>query len=338
MIRQFGLFTLVTATACVGSLGVPSPSNGSKSDSTATNNASGNSADKANSGSQMSTTGTGSSSTDGLIFPADNPWNTDISQAPLDPKSDDYINEMTPTKGLHPDFGSTPDNGIPYVIIPSGQSMMPVDFVDYPEESDPGPYPVPLTAPIEQSGDAHVLAVDLVNGFLYELYQAEVSGNGWDASNGAKFDLKSNALRPDGWTSADAAGLPIFPGLVRADEVLDKGEINHAIRFSVTKSQKGYVAPARHAAGSCDYGSSCPPLGLRLRLKASVDISGYAAPVKVILTALKKYGMILADNGGNWFLGGAPDPRWDDDVLHSIDGIHGSDFEVVLAGNIEMQE
>lgn len=266
------------------------------------------------------------------IFPADNPWNTDISNAPVDPKSDQYIANIGASTGLHPDFDAIGD-GIPYVEVPSDQALVPVTFTDYPDESDPGPYPIPDDAPIENGGDGHVIVVDRGNGFLYELYQGSQGFGGWSAANGAKWDLRSNAGRPAGWTSADAAGLPIFPGLVRYDEVT-AGAIHHALRFTVSRTQTGYVAPASHAAGSCALNSDCPPMGLRLRLKASVDISGYPPSVQVILTALKHYGMIVADNGSAWYISGAPDSRWNDDDLHQLNGITGSDFEVIASGPI----
>jgi hypothetical protein len=185
-------------------------------------------------------------------------------------------------------------------------------------------------------GDAHVIAVDRANGFLYELYQGQKVAGGWSAANGAKWNLKSNATRTIRWTSADAAGLPIFPGLARYDEVA-AGEITHALRFTINSTQRGFVAPATHAAGSCAINSACPPMGLRVRLKAAVDISTYPAQVRVVLTALKKYGMILADNGSNWYISGAPNPGWIDDDLQKIRGIHGSDFEAVQHGAIQAQ-
>jgi hypothetical protein len=272
------------------------------------------------------------------IFPDSNPWNTDISGSPLDPKSDQYIASIGATGGLKADWSSVAGGnyGIPYVEVPADQKLVPVSFVDYEDESDPGPYPIPDNAPIEDGGDAHVIVVDRGNGWLYELYQGEKVSGGWQAANGAKWNLRSNNGRPPGWTSADAAGLPIFPGLARFDEVA-AGEIKHALRFTVSRSQRGYVGPASHAAGSCALNSECPPMGLRLRLKASVDISGYPQQVRVVLTALKKYGMIVADNGSNWYISGAPAAGWIDDDLQKIRGIKGSDFEVVQSGAITAQ-
>jgi hypothetical protein len=282
--------------------------------------------------------GTGGGSIGGLkIFSSDSAWNQDISGADVDPSSAAYIASMSPSAGLHPDFSNIVDGnyGIPYVIVDSSQAMEPVTFNAYGNESDPGPYPIPLGAPIENGSDQHVLAVDKSSSTLYELFTAQVDGTtGWTAACGAKFDLtKGDLQRPDGWTSADAAGLPIFPGLTRTDEVIDAGVIDHALRFTMNNTQAGYVAPASHLASS-DTNPSWPPMGLRLRLKASVDISSAGPQAKVILTALKKYGMILADNGSNWFISGAPDARWDDDDLHTIGNIKGSDFEVIKHGAI----
>jgi len=212
------------------------------------------------------------------------------------------------------------------------------NFTAYGSESDPGPYPVPRNAPIEggpkSSGNRHVLVIDRDRWKLYELYKAYPTNNGlsWDARGGAVFDLKSNALRPDGWTSADAAGLPIFPGLVRYDEVYEQREIRHALRFTVPRTRRAYVYPARHYASS-ETDPNLPPMGMRVRLKASFDISRYSPPIQVILRALKKYGMFVADNGGGWFLSGAPDMRWSDDVLGMLKTVKGSDFEVVRMAN-----
>jgi hypothetical protein len=268
------------------------------------------------------------------VFPSTNAWNSDVSTADVDPNSANYIASMGLTTGLHNDFDAIGD-GIPYVSVPKDQKLVPVTFVDYPDESDPGPYPIPDDAPVEGGGDRHVIVVDGGNCKLWELYAASKVSGGWEASNGALWDLTSNAGRTPGWTSADAAGLPIFPGLVRYDEVM-AGEIKHALRFTIVNSQKGYVAPATHFASS-KTDPNLPPMGLRVRLKASVDISKYPASVQVILTALKKYGMIVADNGSNWYISGAPDTRWVDDDLAKISGIKGADFEVVKHGPITTQ-
>jgi hypothetical protein len=264
------------------------------------------------------------------FFPADNSWNTDISNFPVDPNSINYINSIGAAAHLHPDFGSDPTYGIPYIVVTS-QPPIPVTFDGAPEESDPGPYPIPTNAPIEAGSDAHVLAVDADHCMLYELYDARPQATGsWLASSGAKFDLRSNALRPDGWTSADAAGLPILAGLVRYDEVA-AGAINHALRFTVSQTQKKYIHPATHYA-SGDTNPNLPPMGLRLRLKASYDISGFTGQSRIILTALKKYGMLVADNGSSWFISGVssvPGAVWDGDDLEQIKTVPGSAFEVV---------
>jgi len=272
------------------------------------------------------------------VFPPDNPWNTDISKLPLRPNSANFIESIGADKPLHPDFGTFwqgAPNGIPYVVVRGDQPRVPVAF-DYADESDPGPYPVPDDAPIEggpqSEGDRHVLVIDVDNCKLYELWHAAKTDNGWTAGSGAIFDLTSNKLRPLGWTSADAAGLPVFPGLARYDEVA-AGAINHALRFTVRRSQRGYILPATHFASRSD-DPNRPPMGLRVRLKADYDTSAFPPQAKVILQALKTYGMIVADNGGDWFLTGAPDPRWDDEDLSTLKRVKGADFEAVDTGPI----
>ncbi|MBL7662525.1 hypothetical protein JNK13_07220 [bacterium] len=274
-----------------------------------------------------------------LVFPASNPWNQDISNSPVDSNSNNLIASIGLNTGLHPDFGTVwngAPNGIPYVIVPSSQPRSSVIF-EYEDESDAGPYPIPLNPPIEGgpdgNGDRHVLMIDRDNWVLYELYHVFFNNNRWEAGSGAIFDLKSNALRPAGWTSADAAGLPIFPGLVRYEEAVERGEIPHALRFTVSRSRRAYVHPARHWASS-NTDPNLPPMGMRVRLKASFDESSYPASVQVILRALKRYGMFVADNGSNWYVSGAPDPRWSDDELHTLGNVHGSDFEVIEMGEI----
>ena len=271
-----------------------------------------------------------------IIFPADNAWNRDISTEPVDPNSANLIASCGATRSLHPDFGTEYDGvpwGIPYVTVRGDQPRVPVSFY-YADESDPGPYPVPPNAPIEggvgSSGDRHVIVLDVDNWKLYELFDARPVNGGasWSAGSGAIFDLSSNALRPAGWTSADAAGLPIFAGLARYDEVAS-GALRHALRFTCPTTRRAYVPPARHYASS-QTSPNLPPMGMRVRLKASVDISTFPSDVQVILTALKKYGMILADNGGGFFVSGAPDPRWNDANIDTMKRIKGSDFEVVL--------
>ncbi|HMK10043.1 MAG TPA: hypothetical protein VK461_00525 [Acidimicrobiales bacterium] len=269
------------------------------------------------------------------VLPDDSVWHADVSKLPVDPRSDAYVAAIGASAPLKADFGSGLWDGgpigIPYVVVDSGTPKVPVDF-DYADESDPGPYPIPANPPIEggpqSDGDRHVLIVDKDSCTLYELFAASPQDDGsWDAGSGAVWSLKSNALRPDGWTSADAAGLPILPGLVRYDEVAG-GAITHAIRVTVPRTQRAAIWPARHVASSRT-DPSLPPMGLRLRLKANVDISGYPPQLRVILTALKTYGLIVADNGSPWFMSGVPNEHWDNDMLHLLGQLHGSDFEVV---------
>ena len=273
------------------------------------------------------------------LFPADNIWNRDISSMPVHANSAAWIASIGETTNLHPDFGKGPYLnrilGIPYTVISATQPPVAMSFL-YDDESDPGPYPVPFNVPVEGGpakaskgkGDRHVLLVQEGTCDLYEVYASKRSGDGsWSGGSGAVYDLSSNALRPDTWTSADAAGLPILHGLVTRDEV-ESGVITHALRFTAAVTQRAYVWPARHYASS-QTDPNLPPMGIRVRLKASVDISGYSAANQVILQALKTYGMMLADNGSDWFLSGAPDRRWDDDELRELRQITGSDFEVV---------
>jgi hypothetical protein len=278
------------------------------------------------------------------VFPANNPWNTDISADTVDPNSSTLIGSCGAAARVHPDFGTVwngAPNGIPYVLVRGTRKTVPVTF-QYASESDPGPYPIPPTAPIEGgpngTGDRHVLVVDVDNWKLYELYAAYPVNGGasWRAGSGAIFDLNSNALRPAGWTSADAAGLPIWPGLVRYDEAVTKGAITHALRFTCPTTRRAYVNPARHWASS-NTSAALPPMGMRVRLKASVNISSFPPEVRVILTALKKYGMFLADNGSSFYVSGAPDSRWNDSALATLGQLHGSDFEVVKMGTIVTQ-
>lgn len=275
------------------------------------------------------------------VFPADNPWNLSVAGDSVDTNSDSLIAACGASRSLHPDFGTEYGGapwGIPFVTVSGSQARVPVTF-DYDDESDPGPYPIPSAAPIEggvaAGGDRHVLVVDVDNWRLYELFDAHPVNGGasWTAGSGAVFDLSSNALRPAGWTSADAAGLPILPGLVRYDEAVVQGVIAHALRFTCPVTRQAYVPPARHFASSRT-SANLPPMGMRVRLKASVDISSFPAEVRVILTALRTYGMILADNGGGFFVSGAPDPRWNDANIDTMKGLHGSDFEVVRMRNV----
>lgn len=286
--------------------------------------------------------GVGASLKGKQVFPFDNAWNEDISNSPVDPNSNNLIAGIGLNANLHPDFGTVwngAPNGIPYIVVSGSQTRVPINFTAFGSQSDPGPYPVPANAPVEGgpngTGDRHVIVIDRDNWKLYEMYRAFPinSGASWNADSAAVFDLNSNALRPAGWTSADAAGLPIFPGLVRYDEVHEQQEIRHAIRFTAQITRRAYVHPARHWA-STNTSVDRPPMGMRVRLKASFNISGYSSAMQVILRALKKYGMILADNGSNWFISGAPDPRWNDDELNALKTIKGSNFEVVKMENI----
>ena len=279
-------------------------------------------------------------------FPIDNAWNRDVSADPVDPNSAAIIASIGAGTGLHPDFGAGlyagSPIGIPYVVVASDvQTKVPVAFTAYGSESDPGPQPIPANAPVEggsaATGDRHVLVLDRDACLLYELGYAFPQTNGsWAANCSAVWDLKSNNLRPYGWTSADAAGLPIFPGLARYDEVA-AGAITHALRFTVQNSRRAYVLPATHWASS-NTSTSAPPMGMRVRLKAGVDISTYPAQAQVVLAALKRYGMILADNGSNWFISGAPDDRWDNDQLATLSRIKGSDLEVVQMGTVHTSD
>ena len=267
------------------------------------------------------------------VFPADNPWNREVSGLPVDPRSDDYIRSIGADGFLHPDFGGGGQYGIPFEVVPPGQPKVPITFTAYGDESDPGPYPIPPDARVEGGSDRHVLVVAQGECKLYEMFVAQRSGEGWSADSGAVFDLRSNAVRPKGWTSADAAGLPILPGLARYDEVA-AGAISHALRFTVQRTQRGFIFPARHFASPSD-DPSLPPMGLRLRLKASYDVSRFRGQSRVILEGLKRYGMIVADNGSDWYVTGGADPRWDDEDLNQLKTVPGSAFEAVKTGSIE---
>jgi hypothetical protein len=276
------------------------------------------------------------------LFPANNIWNRDISKLPVHANSANFIKSIGLQGHMHADFGAGLYNGepigIPYVVVPGKQKLVPLHF-DYAGESDPGPYPIPAKAPIEggtrSSGDRHVIVVNSGICKLYEMFAAYLQSDGsWKAGSGAVWKLNSNALRPKTWTSADAAGLPILPGLVRYDEVA-AGAINHALRFTVNLTQRAFLWPARHYASS-DTDPNLPPMGLRLRLKGSVDISSFSPQNRVILTALKHYGMIVADNGSSWYISGAPDSRWNNDDLHALGKISGFDFEVVDESSLQI--
>lgn len=272
------------------------------------------------------------------VFPHDNIWNTPIDSLPVHPNSAAYIAAIGLNDNVHADFGSgvwPPGSdspiGIPFTTVPGSQPDVAVTFA-YDDESDPGPYPIPPDAPIEggpsSDGDRHVLVLDEDNCLLYELFDAFPQGDGsWTAGSGAIFDLNSHALRPDSWTSADAAGLPILPGLIRYDEAAG-GEIRHAIRFTASQTQKAHIWPARHDASSLTE-PQYPPMGLRVRLRADYAITGFSPEIQAILQAFKTYGLILADNGSAWYVSGVPDARWNNDNLHELDVVLGSDFEAV---------
>jgi hypothetical protein len=288
------------------------------------------------------TIGAGASLNGFRPFPANNVWNQDISASPVDPNSDSYIHFMGPTAPLHPDFGSGQYQGsyigIPYSVVDASQSQVNILFNAYGDESDPGPMPIPANANVEGypnpgTGDRHVLVLDNNNCWLYELYGASVNTDGtWNAGSAAVWDLQNYTERPLTWTSADAAGLPIFPGLVRYDEAAS-GQITHALRFTLHDSTAAFVEPATHWASNSS-ALFAAPMGMRVRLKASLDISSFSANNQVILKALKQYGMIMADNGSSMYLSGAPDDRWDNNDLHNLSGLTASDFEVITLGTV----
>ncbi len=285
--------------------------------------------------------GVGASLNGLMPFPADNLWNQNIAGMPVDPNSDAIINFIGGTTPLHPDFGAGlyggHSIGIPYIVV-SGQPLVKISFTAYGDESDPGPMPIPANAPIEGyprpgSGDRHVLVLDRDNCWLYELYNSHLLKNGnWSAGSAAVWDLLNDGQRPYSWTSADAAGLPIFPGLARYDEVA-AGAIRHALRYTLRYSQAAFTPPASHwAANSTN--PYAAPMGMRLRLKASFDTSGFPPQSKVILKALQQYGMIMADNGSSIYISGDPDDRWDNDDLGALKSVPASAFEVVLMNPI----
>lgn len=274
------------------------------------------------------------------VLPENNVWNARVDSLPVHTSSDAYVASIGPATGLHADFGSGTWNGgpigIPFTTVEGTQPSVPVTF-DYEDESDPGPYPIPPGAPIEggagSSGDRHVLVVDTDRCRLYEMWSSWPQADGsWVAGSGALFDLESNSLRPEGWTSADAAGLPILPGLVRYEEVA-AGEIQHALRFTASRTRRAYTWPARHFASSLT-DPDLPPMGQRFRLKGSFDVSTYPPRIRVLLVAMKRYGLILADNGSDWFISGVPDERWDNDSLRLLSSVRGSDFEAVDSSSL----
>jgi hypothetical protein len=274
------------------------------------------------------------------VFPANNPWNQRVDRLPVARNSAQLIASIGLGAPVHPDFGTVYNgapNGIPFAVVSRHTPRVPVSF-GYSDESDHGRYPLPAHVPIEggprASGDRHVIVVDRDACIDYELFDAHplAGGSRWHAGSGAIFNLRSNHLRPAGWTSADAAGLPILPGLARYDEVA-RGVIDHALRFTAERTRRAYVYPARHLASSSN-DPSLPPMGLRVRLKASINISGLPYQARVVALALKRYGLILADNGSPWYISGAPNPRWSDDALHQLDHLRGRDFEVVDTGSL----
>ena len=280
--------------------------------------------------------GQGASLNGFLPFVSNSLWNQDISAAPVDPNSTAIINFIGSGIGLHADFGAGQYQGstigIPYSVVSSVQPQIPINFTAYGTESDPGPMPIALTDPIEGypnpgTGDRHVLVLDNSNCFLYEMDSSYPQPSSWNADSAAVWDLLANEQRPYTWTSADAAGLPIFPGLVRYDEVA-AGQIAHAIRFTLQHSQAAFIPPASHWAANSS-NALAAPMGMRLRLKAGFDVSGYSAANQVILNAFKKYGMIMADNGSSMYISGAPDDRWDNNDLHNLGQVQASNFEVL---------
>jgi hypothetical protein len=268
--------------------------------------------------------------------PDESAWNQDISKAPVDPRSSAYIAYIDSHGGdrLHPDFGSPRAYGFPYAVVGAGRRKLPIHYTAYGDESDPGPFPIPKGAPVEggqsSDGDRHVLVVDRSSCMLFELYRAFYVPKGhphWNADSGVSWNLRSTALRPDSWTSADAAGLPIFPGLVRYEEAAS-GQIDHAIRVTFDSTRNAWVHPASHCAGDTS-DPSAPPMGLRLRLEAGYGLGGFSGEAKAVATALKRYGMIVADNGSNWYFSGSSDRRWNDENLDQLKRIPGSAFQVV---------
>ncbi len=267
------------------------------------------------------------------MLPADNEWNRKVIGDPIDARSDQYLAAMNAgASQLHADFGSSGAPGVPYLVVSGSQPRLPIAF-DIPQESDPGPYPIPADAPVELDREHRLLVLDRDSCRLYETWDMRRAAVGWAAGAGAIFDLRSNALRPAGWTSADAAGLPILPGLVRRDEV-KAGRIDHALRFTVARTQRAYLPPARHSTGTLTE-ATLPPMGLRVRLKASYDISGFGPTARVVLEALKQYGMFVADHGDDWFITGAADPAWTDAELAELGRVPASAFEVVAHGPLQ---
>jgi hypothetical protein len=264
------------------------------------------------------------------VFPPDNPWNQRVDQLPVASNSTAIIDSIGAATGLHPDFGSGLWDGgpigIPITVVKAGVPKSRVSF-DYADESDPGPYPIPANVKLEGGSDHHALILDSSTCTLYELYALQRSGKGWHAGSGAIWSLRSNRVRPAGWTSADAAGLPILPGLVRWSDIA-QGHIDHAVRFTVERTRRAYIYPARHYASDLT-DASLPPMGTRVRLRADYPIAGFPPQARIVLAALKKYGMIVADNGTSWYITGEPSSHWSNDDLHTLGRVPGSAFEVV---------
>jgi len=324
------LMCLLTAfTACSGVSNPAGSGNGNGSSSGGGGNGGGTGG--GNLACSVMSTGQTASLNGFVPFTSANAWNTDISSAAVDPNSNSIITNWVGSVNVHPDWGNDPTYGIPYVVVDGKQPLVGIDFTAYGDESDPGPMPVPSNAPIEggasSSGDRHVLVLDNGNCFLYELYNSSFNSDGtWNADSTAVWDLLSDEQRPYTWTSADAAGLPIFPGLVRYDEVAS-GKIQHAFRFTLPKTRAAFIPPASHWAANTS-NPTAPPMGMRLRLKSSYDISGFSSQMQVILTAMKHYGLILADNGSSLYVTGVSDSRWGSD-LDSLKTVPASAFEVV---------
>ncbi len=268
------------------------------------------------------------------VFPANNPWNQDITSLAVHPSSAAIIANIQAhgETTVKADFGSNTQYGIPFVVVPQNQTFVPIRFTEYGDESDPGPYPIPNNAPVEGGNDHHVIVVQQGSCMLFEMYHASRTTSGWNAGSGAMFDLRSNELRPRLWTSCDQAGLPIFAGLTRYDEVT-AGEIRHALRVTFSHTRNGFIPPATHPGGNADV--NAPPMGLRLRLKASFDVSRYTGQTRVILNALRRYGMFVADTGTNWYISGATDSRWNDTDLRQLTNVPGTAFEVVNTGAVQ---
>jgi hypothetical protein len=274
------------------------------------------------------------------VFPSNNAWNEDVSKLPVRKDSAQLIRSISAADGktkLHADFGGGGKYGIPFIVVPKKQKAVPVHYTAYGDESSHGPFPIPPRTPIEggrnSDGDRHAIALQSGTCHLFELYRAFWRGNHWDADSGVNWNLKTNPHRPRGWTSADAAGLPIFPGLARYSEV-HNGAIHHALRFTVAATQRGFIAPATHEASSSN-NKALPPMGLRLRLKASYSLKRFHGQSLVILKALKTYGMIVADNGSSWYISGASSPKWNDNDLDQLKTVPGAAFVAVNTGPIQ---